>query len=133
VRFYCTGRGSHSENILAEWTVLDNGLAVPTLEWDARSADSPDELRRAHRSVESGGLPTRLDVTCTRCFSGVSKSRRHGGGSSEVPDYVRARGARHLELSPERTQEVVTRLFNEYQLDRTVVLVDVSREGAMLF
>lgn len=138
VCFYCTGRGFHRKKTLAVWTVLDNGLAVPTPEWEARSADGADELRRAHRSVESGALASRLDVTCTRCQTGTPRLQQHGSRSRqvpdrEVPDYVRARGVRHLELSPEKTQMIVKKLFNEYQLDRTVVMVDVSREGAMLF
>jgi hypothetical protein len=115
------------------WTVLDNGLAVPTPEWEARSADGPDELRRAHRSVESGALASRLDLTCTRCQNGTPRWQQHGSRSSEVPDYVRARGVRHLHLSPQRTQGIVKKLLDEYQRDRTVVMVDVSREGATLF
>jgi hypothetical protein len=133
VCFYCTGRGSHRKKTLAVWTVLDNGLAVPTPEWAARSADHPDELRRAHRSVESGALATRLDLTCTRCSSGVPRLQQHGSASSDVPDYIRTRGPRHPQRNPEQTQMIVKKLFNEYQLDRTVVMVDVSLEGTRLF
>src|SRR3954452_5550940 len=126
VRFVCSGLTSdqdktHKTKNLGEWVIRDSdGVAEPAW-WFERKDTSTDDRRRPRLAEEGERLS--LDVTCTRCPTGLWMGDHWGETATGAP--VRVRGYRRVELNSATVTRVVAEALRQHP-DHRVVVLDVS-------